>query len=141
MVSRWAHYPEVEGSIPSPATKNNETMIYKISTNKTSFYIQYLSAINGALGLSRKEILILGEFMEIKHSLGKNDALVFSSLMRKEVQTKLGISQHNLNNYVKTLKEKKALLLNNGILRINKNIIPIIKNGKYSVTFNFDIVG
>tara|TARA_B100000029_G_C17155380_1_gene807586 strand:+ start:176 stop:526 length:351 start_codon:yes stop_codon:yes gene_type:complete len=115
-------------------------MIYKISTSKTSFYIQYLSAINGALGLSKKEILILGEFMEIKNSLGKNDALVFSSIMRKKVQTKLGISQHNLNNYVKTLKEKKALILQGDILRINGNIIPIIKDGKYSVTFNFNII-
>ena len=116
-------------------------MIYRISTNKNTFYIQYLSAINGALGLSKKEIMILSEFLKVKEALKGNDDLVFSSITRKKVQTKLGISQHNLNNYIKALKGKKALILEDSILRINKNIIPAVKDGKYSVTFNFNING
>ena len=138
MVARRAHYPKVGGSIPSPATTIKH-MKYNVPTTKEDFYFKFLSAINGVMNLSNRERVILGEFMKERDKLNGNDAVVFSSVMRKRVQKKLDITEHNLNNYIKTLKEKKAILQNGESLIINKAIIPDVKENKSSVTFNFSI--
>tara|TARA_R110002020_G_scaffold42863_11_gene125090 strand:- start:18 stop:365 length:348 start_codon:yes stop_codon:yes gene_type:complete len=114
-------------------------MKYNVPTTKEDFYFKFLSAINGVMNLSNRERVILGEFMKERDKLNGNDAVVFSSVMRKRVQKKLDITEHNLNNYIKSLKEKKAILQNGESLIINKAIIPDVTENKSSVTFNFSI--
>ena len=114
-------------------------MEYNIKTTREDFYFKYLSAINGVLGLSKKEILILGEFIKLTTQY-EDSEVVFSTLMRKRVRDKLGMSPHNFNNYFKTLKEKYAILENTlGKMYINPRIVPTIKAGVNSVVFNFHV--
>jgi len=114
-------------------------MIYNVPATKDDFYFKFLSAINGVMNLSKRERVILGEFMKERDKLNGNDAVVFSSVMRKRVQRKLKITEHNLNNYIKSLKGKNAIMQNGESLIINRTIIPDITKKISSVTFNFKI--
>mgnify|MGYP003681522701 CR=1 FL=1 len=114
-------------------------MIYNVPTKRKDFYFKFLSAINGVMNLSQKERMILGEFMTIRDILKGSDEVVFSSSMRKKVQKKLNITEHNLNNYIKSLKEKRAIVKREDALVINRSIIPVVKDKKSTITFNFKI--
>lgn len=111
-----------------------------IKATEGDFFVKYLSAINGGLGLSQKEILILGEL--IRHSLKfKEDPdYPFSTHIKKKIQTDLKISQYNLNNYIQALKAKKAIYLNkDNAMRIHPMVIPQIVENKSEVIFEFVI--
>lgn len=114
---------------------------------RESFYRVYLSILNGILKLTDKEIEILAEFMAIKEiddaskkfiSEKERNELLFSGGNRKLIRTKIGTSPHNLNNYIKTLKEKGALIEKDGTLAINPKIyIPSVQN-KNSIVFDLE---
>ena len=112
-------------------------MEYNIKANIDDFYYKYLSAINGLLNLSKKEILILSEFIKYTIKYKGDSNIIFSTTMRKKIADKVGISTYNFNNYIKMLKGKKAIIDTGGVLSINKRII--MPYGDTKILFNIII--
>ena len=112
---------------------------YNIPINKDNFYLMFLSALNGVLHLSEKEILILNEFIQYEVVYENEPDIIFSTYTRRKIQDKLNISGSNLNNYIKALKVKGAIQTISGVERVDKRIIPIIgeEDKSFTITFNF----
>lgn len=73
------------------------------STNK------YLSIWNGIFNLTPMELMILSTFIDVQNVTEKNNICTISN--KKEVARIVGIKDYNtLNNYIKKLKDKGALL-------------------------------
>jgi hypothetical protein len=94
---------------------------FKINANTT---LKYLQVFNGILKLTDKELLVLSKFIDLSNTVN-----LCSSASKKLVAVELDIKDANtLNNYVKRLKDKKAILkTNNGyevaqILKPQKNV-------------------
>ena len=116
---------------------------------RNTFYLNFYRALNSVLNLSKKELLILSHFATMRSNLPKeltsiqSDAMTFSAANRKIVAETLGISIFNLNNYIKALKDKKILVLNDkGKISIYHSIYVDIDNTKfpYSLEFKFNLV-
>jgi len=120
--------------------------MFIVPVKKDNFYQVYLQILNGILKLTRTEIAVLAQFMEIRNDLSQVnldkiyiDRLVFSSENRKIIKEKLNISEQNLNNYIKSLKDKKALLFFNNHYSINPKIF--ITKQQANVQFTIKIQG
>lgn len=108
----------------------------KVDNN--SFYIEYIHAFNGFLRLSKKEILVLAAFLEEEARLNKQSKdLLFETTIRKRIQAKLNMTVYNLNNYIAVLKTKGVIKDIDGVQTINQRIVPVIKDGKATLTYNF----
>ena len=112
---------------------------YNIPITKENFHLAFLKTLNGVLGFSDKEILILNEFIQYEQLYDNEPDIIFSTYTRKKIQTKLDMSSSNLNNYIKSLKEKRAVQTLNGVDRIDKRIIPTMEDTdkSFTITFNF----
>lgn len=74
----------------------------KINVNTT---LKYLQVFNGVLQLTDKELLVLSKFIDLSETIN-----LCSTENKKIVAKELGIKDPNtLNNYVKKLKDKKAI--------------------------------
>ena len=91
-------------------------MILTKEVEKKDFYREYYRAINGLLNLTNREIDVLSEFSYIKNSLpdsyteSQKDEYLFSSTTRGIISEKLGISTFNLNNSIKSLRDKGVFI-------------------------------
>mgnify|MGYP001486882904 CR=1 FL=1 len=113
-------------------------MVFSKEVTKENFYKVYLSIINGLLHLTNKEIQVLSELLRL-HELDartkpgltaeERSRLLFSFESRNILQKRLGITQFNLNNYMKSLRTKRVIIVENDLYRINPMLIPT-KNGK-----------
>ena len=75
----------------------------KINTNTT---FKYLQVFNGILELTQKELLILAEFIDVGDT---TDLCTIET--KKQVAANVGLEDFNtLNNYIKRLKDKGALV-------------------------------
>jgi SHS2 domain-containing protein len=111
-------------------------MKFNIPVTDDNMYFRYLSAINGMLNLSNKETLVLSEFLKY-HMEYKDAEVAITPVTRKRVQEKFDMSPYNVNNVVKNLTKKKALIKSDKSLVINPNVIPKTFDGQIFVTFNF----
>ena len=91
--------------------------MWKLNTTNKNFYKHYLQILNGILKLTRTELSVLAQFMDIKDKLDRSDlsedlkkTLLFSSENRKFVQEELSMTEHNLNNYIKMLRDKEMII-------------------------------
>lgn len=124
-------------------------MILTRNIERKNFYLNFYKSLNYVLNLSNKELAILSQFAAMRANLPKDltesqlDATTFSSINRKIVASTLGISIFNLNNYIKSLKEKQLIIGNsNNKLSINPSIYVNIDSleGPYSVEYKFNII-
>jgi hypothetical protein len=99
-------------------------MSKKIQINADTTF-KYLQIFNGILELTDKELLILSKFIDLSDTSN-----LCSAKTKKKVAEEVGIADPNtLNNYVKRLKDKGAILKNkNGyivsqLLRKEKRVI------------------
>jgi len=73
---------------------------------KAETTFKYLQIFNGILELTDKELLILSKFIDLSDTVN-----LCSSLSKKKVAKEIGINDpHTLNNYVKRLKDKGAIV-------------------------------
>lgn len=73
---------------------------------KTDTTQKFLQIFNGILELTDTELAVLAEFIDSSETVN-----LCSSANKKKVSEKLGIKDYNtLNNYVKRLKDKKAIV-------------------------------
>lgn len=107
----------------------------------------YLQTMNGLLKLSPKEMDILVEFIHLRDQFVRGDltgaslnALLFSPSSRKIIYTKLGISPFNLNNYISSLREKRMILVEDGLLILNPVYTTFtLVNNQFDLHFSFRI--
>ena len=92
---------------------------------KTDTTFKYLQVFNGILELTDKELLILSKFIDLSETTN-----ICSADSKKKVAESVGIADPNtLNNYVKRLKDKGALVkTKNGyslskLLKKNKSVV------------------
>ena len=97
-------------------------------TIKADTTLKRISVWNGIFDLTKKELLVLAALID-----STIDSNIVSAATKKDAANIIGITDFNtLNNYVKRLKEKKALLYNDKkyslhpLLLENNNNVQII---------------
>jgi hypothetical protein len=115
---------------------------FKIKVNKDDFYSSYLSVMNGILNLTNKERDVLSWFMEREYfynteAINKN---VFDKTNRKLAAAQLEVSPHYLNNYIKSLKEKKMIVKGKKGLGLNSSVY-LDKNDGIRIKFEIESLG
>lgn len=113
---------------------SKKEIMFQLVTTKSNFFIDYYNAINGSIGLSNKEIVVLAALVEQYNIIRKKttneeiiNELLFSSRHRTLAREKADISEVNFNNYISALKKKSVILDGEDKLRmLNPMIVPII---------------
>jgi hypothetical protein len=83
----------------------NQTKLRRVNI-KTDTTQKFLQIFNGILELTDTELKVLAEFIDSSETVN-----LCSPANKKKVSETLGIKDHNtLNNYVKRLKDKGAIL-------------------------------
>ena len=94
----------------------------KITVNIDTTY-KYIQLWNGIFNLTDKELIILSSFIDI--NINTKDTNMCSVINKKSVAETLLIKDYNtLNNYIKKFKDKGAMLLKQGVYRLNPFLDP-----------------
>lgn len=94
---------------------------FKINPKST---MQYLEIFNGMLKLTNKEMQVLSHFLDKYYELKHLKIDPFSTEVRRQVATNLGMdNQDSLNTYVKALKDKQAIRFINGKYVFNPLVV------------------
>lgn len=104
---------------------------YTLQVPDNRLYTTYLTIMNGILQLTPKEIEVFSEIM-YKPDLSLEG--------RKYLQSRLNLTQFNLNNYLVLLKKKGVLKDLDGQLIINPKLIPTKVDNKVKVEFELSVV-
>lgn len=125
-------------------------IMFQLVTDQSNFFIDYYNTINGSIGLSNKEIVVLAALVEQYNIIRKKttneeiiNELLFSSRHRTLARDKANISEVNFNNYISALKKKSVILDGEDKLRkLNPMIVPIIdieKDNQVILSYDFII--
>lgn len=99
----------------------------KINVNST---FKFLQVFNGILDLTKKEMLILSMLVDLSETKD-----LCSVTNKKLVAAKLGIEDYNtLNNYVKRLKDKKAIRKTKDGYELSPSLTP--NNTNIQITYD-----
>ena len=99
----------------------------KINVDST---FKFLQVFNGILDLTKKEMLILSMLVDLSETKD-----LCSVVNKKTVASKLGIEDYNtLNNYVKRLKDKKAIRKTKDGYELSPSLTP--NNTTIQITYN-----
>jgi hypothetical protein len=118
--------------------------VQTFNTSKQNFFILWLTVLQPFLKLRDKEVTVLGKMLHTRYLISLEvrnpdmlDELLFSSKIRKQMQSELKMEEYAFNNILTSLRGKKMVL---GRL-INKKIIPVITEpfDNFKLSFNFDI--
>lgn len=94
---------------------------FTVTINNT---FQYIQVFNGVFKLTNKEILVLSKFVDYYQKLAEHDIDVFSAEIKKKIAEELNMSDFNmLNNYIKSLKDKRAIQFNGETYKINRLLL------------------
>ena len=98
----------------------------KITVNIDTTY-KYVQLWNGIFNLTNKELQILSTFIDVQNIT--DEVNLCSVKNKREVARMVGIKDPNtLNNYIKKLKDKGALIFNKGSYSVNKLLNPNVKH-------------
>jgi hypothetical protein len=93
----------------------------------------YLQIHRGIFSLTDEECRVLAEFIRIQAHIQQNNLLInpFSTEMRKLASKNLKRDNyHTLNNYIKSLKDKKALNEVEGGYEVHRILLPSTLQGE-----------
>jgi len=94
--------------------------VLQINSTSQNFTSDYLTMINGVLKLTGTELKVLAAFIDIAPEKP------CSAQSRKQVVELLGFkSVAVLNNFIKSLKDKGVLILQDGQYRFNPVVLPL----------------
>jgi predicted DNA-binding protein (UPF0251 family) len=105
--------------------ETNQKVIIRVRFGTT---VDRLRFWNGPIGLSNKELEVLGAILDSKGEfLGTHN--------RRQAAAQLGVSKEVLNTYVQRLKTKKAVILKDGVYRltnifVNNPHVEVIMHGR-----------
>jgi len=112
----------------------------KIVNQRYSLYNEFVKQINGILGLTPKQVLVLSKIMELSESTPNNRKLLDKE-NRSEIIEVCQIDECNLSTYLTLFKSKKIIVGlpgNNWI--VNPTIFPVIDNNEIKLIFNIKYV-
>lgn len=104
-------------------------MTKEFTLTKDKYYKAALTIINCFLGLTDYELSIITEMLV-------NDIKVLNTTTRIVVREKLQTNVASFNNYIKRLKDKKALVETKDGLVISDGIMDALADEKIDITFN-----
>jgi len=102
-------------------------MSEKVLRLKIDSIEEYLSLFDGVFQLTETEKEVLAQFIRIHRTLISSglDVNPFSTDMKKRVAEELGRDNFNtLNNYIKSMKDKRAILPVDDGYSINPILVP-----------------
>lgn len=104
-------------------------MIFPIPTTKEKYYKAALKVINCFLNLTDYELDIIVTMLNynIKY-LTKDTRARLREILKSDTAT--------FNNYIKRLKDKKALVESEEGLEVNPNIVNSVSDGEITIKFN-----
>ena len=84
---------------------------FTIKTTKNQLYNNYLSVIQPLLGITDMELLILSELCKVQDKVTDKTLLpaVLSTETRKEIRTRLNMSEAAFNNNISRLTKKDLI--------------------------------
>ena len=96
-------------------------------TQKTKYLIQMLNPIMGNLTNTEIDILVV---------IADKQISIIDKDTRTDIRMFLNMDKFNFNNYIKKLKEKKVLIeVNRLSLKVNPNILHILKHDSINISF------
>lgn len=104
-------------------------MIKSITVPKDKYYKMILTIINCFIGLTDYELNIITQMLI-------NDIKVLNTATRVIVREKLQTNVASFNNYIKRLKDRKALVETKDGLVISDGIMDALEDHKIDITFN-----
>lgn len=115
----------------------------KLNIPLNDFFKVYLAVLTGGNGLTSKELEVLGEIAKATILFPQDMFYPLSSHYRKQLQKTLNMSVYNFNNYITSLKSKKAILsTEEGYAYINPAFLPAIdrETSTSKLHFEFNII-
>lgn len=104
-------------------------MVKVFNLTKDKYYKQALIILNSFLGLTDYELNIIIVMMS-------NNIKSINKHTRDGVRDLVGASTASFNNYIKRLKDKKALVLTDEGLEVNSGIIDSLSDNQINIQFN-----
>lgn len=117
-------------------------MILQKTINRDEFYETYFKLLNPIFNLTNLEINILSEFLKLYQdfkNIEEVNKLVFSSASRQLVSDRLNISKYNLNNYIKSLRQKNMIIDTGNGEYIFNPYLKVIPEDDFDITFKIKL--
>lgn len=107
-----------------------------LTLSRQDFFSKHLEIVRCFLprGITDVEIKVLSAFMSLE---GEVEKYPFSTIGRKEVKEKLGMTDGNLGNHLKSLKKKGLIKDNLGILSLHPALL--VKGPEQEYSFKLKI--
>lgn len=104
---------------------------YTVRVQKDRFILSCLMYLNGVLGLTKRELEVLSCIMDRgTEKIQAPSGEILYKVIRgagKTVCPLLNISKYAYNNYVSCLRDKKAIMKENGITFVNRALYPMME--------------
>lgn len=110
----------------------------KSVTQRQQLYNEYTKIINGLLGLTNKQALVLSKLFELSDSTPITKSLLNKD-NRKEVLESCSIDECNLSTYLTLFKSKEILVQEGSNWVIYKGIKPVVYNNTMEIVFKVNI--
>lgn len=119
--------------------------IFSKLVNKDTIYREFLNSLNGLLKLTEKELQVLSIILTVSPEVRTYDEYtnVVSTNIRRKIMKETGINKANLSTFIKSFIKKKLLIKDSitNAIWINRAIIPIIQDGKATISIVLKIDG
>ena len=106
-------------------------MIREFNIPRSKYYKKALSLLNHFIGLTDYEIEIIATMLYLNIKILTKEARVL-------VRSKLESSEASFNNYIKKLKDKKALVDTDEGLIVSSGIVDALSDNQIHIKFNID---
>lgn len=104
-------------------------MIYPIKLNKDKYHNAIVKVIACFLNLTDFEIDVLVTMLKYNiYSITTDTRII--------IRNQLGKDTYTFNNYIKRLKDKKALVVKDGVLVILPSIVKCVKDQEINIKFD-----
>lgn len=120
--------------------------ILKRKVEQKDFYKVYLKTLNGHMNLTNRELDVLTELCKLQSKFIKEgyeddklSKMIFSSLSRETMRNTLEISSFNLNNIIKSLRDKQYITKISGVQVINPRVYVPDTDTTYVISFKIEL--
>jgi len=110
----------------------------KIVLQRSNLYNEYTSILNGLLGLTPKQSLVLSKLFELNDTTLSTKSLL-SKENRREIEESCSIDECNLSTFLTLFKSKNLLVQEDKIWKIYSGIKPNIYNNQLEITFKISV--
>ena len=105
---------------------------------RSNLYNEYVNIINGLLGLTNKQVLVLSKLMEL-NDITPITLSLLSKDNRREIIESCSIDECNLSTYLTLFKNKNLLIQDGKLWKIYPGIKPLINNNTMEIVFKINV--